>query len=137
MSRENDAGDVDCNVEECYHCWRWLSRLGQSRNANGRAHVNVTRKKRKSVTLSLDWDNQYESYLWERCRDHMQKHFHVERCGACGSLFSINRPWSMPTLQPAYHGLAHGMSSAVLEKNDKNCYGWLMRIRLMRSVNCS
>ena len=35
MFPENHAGDVDCNVEECYPCWRWLSRLGRSRNANG------------------------------------------------------------------------------------------------------
>ena len=49
MSPEYDAGDVDCNVEACYPCWRWLSRLGRSgRNANGgRADVEV-RAKRKS-----------------------------------------------------------------------------------------
>lgn len=62
MSPENDAGDVDCSVKACYPCWRWLSRLGQSRTANGRADVKVTRKKRKSVTFALDWDTQYESY---------------------------------------------------------------------------
>ena len=114
MSPKNDAGDVDCNVEECYPCWRWLSRFERSRNASGRADVNV-RPKRKTVTFALDWDNQYEAWLCDQCRDHMQKHFHGELCGACGSLFSINRPWSMPTLQ-AHHGLPHGTSSAVLEK---------------------
>ena len=122
MSRENDAGDVDCNVEGFCPCWRWLSRLGKSRNANGRAAINAqrdsapTRKKRKAVTFSMDWDNQYESYLCEWCRDHIQKHFHCELCGVCGSRFSINRPWSMPTLQQAHHGLAHGTSSVVFEK---------------------
>ena len=43
MSRENDAGDVDCNVEVCYQCLRWLSRLWQSRSVNGRADANMTR----------------------------------------------------------------------------------------------
>ena len=51
ISRENDADNVDCNVEECYHCWRWPSRLGQSRNANGRADVKVTRKKENRSRL--------------------------------------------------------------------------------------
>ena len=48
--------DVDCNVEACYPCWRWLSRLGQSGNANsGLADVKVTYpKKRKAVTFALD-----------------------------------------------------------------------------------
>ena len=78
MSPENNAGDVDCNVTECYPCWRWLSRLGQSRNANWLADVKVTRKKRKSVTFALDWDEKYEAVLCERCRDHMQKHYHGE-----------------------------------------------------------
>ena len=59
MSPEYDAGDVDCNVEACYPCWRWLSRLGRlrRRNANGgRADVEV-RPKRKAVTFALDWTN--------------------------------------------------------------------------------
>ena len=44
MSPEYDAGDVDCNVEACYPCWRWLFRLGRSRrNTNGGlADVKVT-----------------------------------------------------------------------------------------------
>ena len=47
MSPEYDAVHVDCNVEACYPCWRWLSRLGQSRNANGGlADVKVTYPKK-------------------------------------------------------------------------------------------
>ena len=43
MSPEYDAVDEDCNVEACYPCWRWLSRLGRSRNAKGGlADVKVT-----------------------------------------------------------------------------------------------
>ena len=58
-SSEYDAGDVYRKVEACYPCWRWLSRLGRSRNANGGlADVEVT-KKRKAVTFALDWDEQY------------------------------------------------------------------------------
>ena len=58
-SPEYDAGDVYCKVEACYPCWRWLSRLGRSRNANGGlADVEET-KKRKAVTFALDWDGQY------------------------------------------------------------------------------
>ena len=73
MSPECDAVDVDCNVEACYPCWRWLSRLGRSRNANGGlADVKVTYpKKRKAVTFAFYWDEQYEVVLCERCRDHM------------------------------------------------------------------
>ena len=107
MSRESDAGDVDCNVEEYYPCWRWLSRLGRSRNANGRlADVNVTRKKRKTVTFALDWDEKYEAVLCQRCRDHMKKHYHGELCGRCGAIFTINRRWSLPELN-THHGVAH------------------------------
>ena len=86
MSPENHAGDVDCNVEECYPCW-----------------------------LALDWDEKYEVVLCERCRDHLQKHYHGELCGRCGAIFTINRPWSLPELK-THHGVAHGTSSAVLEK---------------------
>ena len=117
MSPEYDAGDVDCNVEACYPCWRWLSRLGRlrRRNANGgRADVEV-RPKRKAVTFALDWDEQYEAALCPRCRDHMQKHHHGELCVRCGAIFTINRPWSLPELK-IHHGVAHGTSSAVFEK---------------------
>ena len=77
MSPENDAVDVDCNVEACYPCRQWLSRLGcLRRNANGEcADVEVTTpKKRKAVTFALDWDEQYDAVLCSRCRDRMQKH---------------------------------------------------------------
>ena len=117
MSPECDAVDVDCNVEACYPCWRWLSRLGRlrRRNANGgRADVEV-RPKRKAVTFALDWDERYEAALCPRCRDHMQKHYHGELCGRCGAIFTINRPWSLPELK-IHHGVAHGTSSPVLEK---------------------
>ena len=53
MSLEYDAGDVDCNVEACYPCWQWLSRLGRSRRNGGRADVKV-RPKRTAVTFALD-----------------------------------------------------------------------------------
>ena len=109
---------TSCNVEACYPCWRWLSRLGRSRrNANGgRADVNVTTsKKRKAVTFALDWAERYEAALCPRCRDHMQKHYHGELCGRSGAIFTINRPWSLPELK-IQHGVAHGTSSAVLEK---------------------
>ena len=92
MSPEYDAGDVDCNVEACYPCWRWLSRLRRlrRRNANGgRADVEV-RPKRKAVTFALDWDEQYEAVLCSRCRDHMQKHYYGELCGRSGAIFTIN-----------------------------------------------
>ena len=67
MSPENDGGDVDCNVEGCYPCSSLLSRLGQSRNAHGRAEVNMTcwvrrdlkPTKRKAVTF-LEWNDKYE-----------------------------------------------------------------------------
>jgi len=92
MSLEYHAGDVDCNVEACYQCWRWLSRLGWSRNANGGlADVNVTYpKKRKAVTFALDWNEQVEAVLCARCRDHMQKHYHGELCGRFGAIFTID-----------------------------------------------
>ena len=117
MSPEYDAGDMDCNVEACYPFWRWLSRLGRSRNANGGlADVNVTYpKKRKAVTFALDWDEQVEAVLCEWCRDQMQKHYHGELCGSCGASFTINRPWSLLELK-IHHGVAHGTSSPVLEK---------------------
>ena len=55
MSPEYDAVDVDCNVEACYPCWPWLSRLGRSRrNANGgRADVEgpLPRKEKPSRLL--------------------------------------------------------------------------------------
>ena len=92
MFPEYDAGDVDCNVEACYPCWRWLSRLGRSRrNANGGlADVNVTSpKKRKAVTFCLEWNEQIEAALCPRCRDHMQKHYHGELCRRCGAQFTI------------------------------------------------
>ena len=66
MSPKYDAGDVDCNVEACYPCWPWLSRLGRLRRRNaigGRADVEV-RPKRKAVTFALDWDEQYEAALF-------------------------------------------------------------------------
>ena len=120
MSPENDAGDVDCNVEGCYPCWRWLSRLGLSRNTNGRADANMTcwvrrdlkPTKRKAVTFALEWNDKYEACLCEWCRDHVQQYYHDELCGTCGALFTINRPWvDAPNI-----GLAHGTSSAVLEE---------------------
>ena len=93
VSPEYDAGDVDCNVEACYPCWRWLSRLGRSRrNANGGIAEVEVRPKRKAVTFALDWDERYEAALCPRCRDHMQKHYHGELCGRCGAIFTINRP---------------------------------------------
>ena len=58
MSPEYDSGDVDWNMEACYPCWRWLSRLGRSRrNVNGgRADVKVTYpKKRKEKPSPLLW----------------------------------------------------------------------------------
>ena len=112
MSPEYDAVDEDCNVEACYPCWRWLSTLGRSRNANGGlADVKVTyTKKRKAVTFALDWDGQYDAILCERCQDHMQKHYHGELRGRCGAIFTINRPWSLPELK-IHHGVAHGTSS--------------------------
>ena len=56
MSPEYHPGDVDCNVEACYLCWRWLSRLGRSKHTHGgRADVEG-RPKRKAVTFALDWD---------------------------------------------------------------------------------
>ena len=117
MSPEYDGGDVDCNVEACYPCWRWLSCLGRSRNANGGlTNVEVRpRPKRKAVTFALDWDERYEATLCPRCRDRMQKHYHGELCGRCGAIFTINRPWSLPELK-IHHGVAHGTSSAVFEK---------------------
>ena len=118
MSPEYDAFDVDCNVEVCYPCWRWLSRLGRSRRSakGGLADVNVTSpKKRKAVTFLLDCDERYETALCPRCRDHMQKHYHGELCDRCGAIFTINRPWSLPELK-IHHGVAHGTSSPVLEK---------------------
>ena len=51
----------------------------------------------------------------ERCRDHLQKHYHGELCGRCGAIFTINRPWSLPELK-THHGVEHGTSSTVLEK---------------------
>ena len=116
VSPEYVAGDVDCNMEACYPCWQWLSRLGPSRrNANGgRADVEV-RPKRKAITFALDWDERYEAALCPWCRDHMQKHYHGELCGRCGAIFTINRPWSLPELK-IHHGVAHGKSSPVLEK---------------------
>ena len=118
MSPEYDAGDVDCNVEACYPCWQWLSRLGRSRrNANGGlADVNVTSpKKREAVTFCLEWNEQIEAALCPRCRDHMQNHYHGELCRRCGAQFTINRPGSWWTLN-FQHGVAHGASSPVLEK---------------------
>ena len=92
MSPEYDGGDLDCNVEACYPCWRWLSRLGRSRNAKGGlTNVEVRpRPKRKEVTFALDWDERYEATLCPRCRDRMQKHYHGELCGWCGAIFTIN-----------------------------------------------
>ena len=81
----------------------------------GLINVEVTRKKRKAVTFALDLDERYEATLWPRCRDHMQKHYHGELCGRCGAIFTINRPWSLPEFK-IHHGVAHGTSSAVLEK---------------------
>ena len=117
MSPEYDGGDVDCNVEECSPCWRWLSRFGRSRNANGGlTNVEVrNRPKRKAVTFALDWDERYEAALCPRCRDHMQKHYQGELRGRCGTIITINRPWAFPELK-IHHGVAHGTSSAVLDK---------------------
>ena len=117
MSSKYDAGDVDCNVEVCYPGWRWLSRLGRSRNANGGlADVKVTYpKKRKAVTFALDSYEEVEAVLCERYRDHMQKSYHGELCGRCGAIFTINKPWSLRELN-IHHGVAHGTSSTGLEK---------------------
>ena len=35
MSREDDDGGVDCNVEGCFRLWRRLSCLGRWRSTNG------------------------------------------------------------------------------------------------------
>ena len=69
MSRENDAGDMDCNMEGCYPCWRWLSHFGRQGSANEHANVN-SRRQRKAVTSALEWDKKYEAFLCERCQEH-------------------------------------------------------------------
>ena len=119
MSPENDAGDVDCNVEACSPCWQWLFRLGRSRrNVDGRVRVRrdpVLKKSKKPVTFVLEWDPHYDSLLCHQCRTHMQCYYHGELCGACGALFTINRPGSLPELK-SHHDVAHGTSSPVLEK---------------------
>ena len=71
MSRENDAGDMDCNMEGCYPCWRWLSHFGRQGSANEHANVN-SRRQRKAVTSALEWDKKYEAFLCERCQEHMK-----------------------------------------------------------------
>jgi len=113
MSPEYDVGNVDCNVEACYPCWRWLSHPWRSRRNGRRADVNAPSPgKRKGVMFALDWHEKYEEVLCPWCREHMQTHYHGELCGA---IFTINRPWSLPELK-IQHGVAHGTSSAVLEK---------------------
>ena len=42
--------------------------------------------KRKAVTFALEWNVKYEAWLCDRCRSHMQKHFHGKLCGTCGAL---------------------------------------------------
>ena len=48
------------------------------------------KKKRKSVTFALVWDEKYEAVLFQRCQDHMRKHYHGELCGRCEAIFTIN-----------------------------------------------
>ena len=123
MSRENDDGGADCNVEGCFQLWRRLSRLGRWRSTNENVDVEVvyrpsqshTPQKRKAVTFALDWDDRYDEVLCQRCRTQMQTHFHGELCGRCGAIFTINRPWSLPE-HKTHHGLAPGTSSAVSEE---------------------
>ena len=120
MSRENDGGGEDCNVEGCFRLWRCLSRLGRWRSTNGNADVEVINRpsqppKRKAVTFALDRDDRYDEALFQRCRTDMQTHYHGELCGRCDAIFTINRPWSLPELK-THHGLAHGTLSAVSEK---------------------
>ena len=116
-SSENDTGNMDCNVEECYSCWRWLSRLARSRNAHGRVKVRsgaVLRRRRKGCNdYFLECDKNFEDLLCQRCRDHMQQYYHGELCGA---LFTINRPSVDDPKQQSHHGLAHGTSSSVSEE---------------------
>ena len=116
MSPENDADDVVCNAALSYRCWQWLSRLCGSGNTNpGSVYVDRTRPPRKAITFSLEWTEEMEAALCQRCRRHMQQHSHGELCGQCGAQFTINRvgSWQFLNLQ---HGVAHGTSSPVLEK---------------------
>ena len=121
MSLENDADDVACNAALSSRFWQWLSRLCISGDSNPESVFGARTKrrrqhpKRKAVTFALDWDDQYEAALCARCRHHMQTHYHGELCGRCGTMFTINRPWSLPELK-IHHGVAHGTSSPVLKK---------------------
>ena len=116
MSPENDVDDVVCNAALSYRCWQWLSRLCGSGNSNpGSVYVDRTRPPRKAITFSLEWTEEMEAALCQRCRRHMQQHYHGELCRQCGAQFTINRvgSWQFLNLQ---HGVAHGTSSPVLEK---------------------
>ena len=116
MSPENDAVDVVCNAEVGYRCWQWLSCLCDSESTNpGSVFVDRSRPPRKAITLTLEWTEEIEAALWQRCRRHMQRHSHGELCRSCGTQFTINRAgsWQFLNLQ---HGVAHGTSSPVLEK---------------------
>ena len=50
-----------------------------------------TRLPRKAVTFSLEWNEDIEAALCQRCRRHMQQHYHGELCRKCGAQFTINR----------------------------------------------
>ena len=116
MSPENVVDDVVCNAALSYRCWQWLSRLCGSGNTNpGSVYVDRTRPSRKAITLSLEWTEEMEAALCQRCRRHMQQHYHGELCGRCGAQFTINRVGSWPEVK-SQHGVAHGTSSPVLEK---------------------
>ena len=116
MYPENGVGDVECNGELGYRLWRWLSRLCGSRNTSpGSVFVDRARPPRKAVTFSLEWHEDIEAVLCDRCRRHMQQHYHGELCRTCGAQFTINRPGSWRFLN-FQDGVAHGASSPVLKK---------------------
>ena len=99
MSRENNDGGVDCNVEGCFRLCRRLSRLGRWRSKNDNADVEVVYRpyephprKRTAMTFALYWDDRYDEVLCQRCRTQMHTHAHGKLCGRCGAIFTINRP---------------------------------------------
>ena len=118
-SPENDAGNMDCDVEECYSCWRWLSRLGGLRNAHGRVKVRsgpVLKRRRKKKSCNdyfLERDKNFEGQLCQQCWDHMEQYYHG---GLCGALFTINRPLVDDPKQQSHHELADGTSTSVFEE---------------------
>ena len=61
MSPENDAVDVAYNAALSSRCWRWLSRLCGSGNANPESafddRTSRRRPQREAVTFALDWAN--------------------------------------------------------------------------------